>query len=144
MPSCMLNACLLLRHLNCKDIWNLRSSEIVPVILGDNTAHTWGSLPKGTKGGWHIIKKPNLPIKYQTGEQFAVCNKLHLWKIEFLGPATVSMREAWAKGFLNTDVCQTDGCNNLFSVGFNYHILLLLLKMSCRGFQHTTLNFQQF
>lgn len=93
MSCCMHNACVLLRYLNCKDTWNLRGSEIVPVILGEHSSHL-RLTAKGTKGGWHIIKRPNLPIKYQTGEQFAVCNKLHSWKIEFLGPTSESMREA--------------------------------------------------
>lgn len=49
MLSYMHNAFLLLRYLNCKDIWNLKSWNILSVFLEDNTAHTWGSLPKGTK-----------------------------------------------------------------------------------------------
>lgn len=32
----------------------------------------------------------------------------------------MSIREEQANGFLKTDVCQTDGCNNLFAASVNY------------------------
>lgn len=101
----------------CLDIWTAKTSEtseaprFSQAFLEHKAAHTWG---------WHSIKRTNLPIKHQIGKQFVVCNKLHSWKTEFLGPVTVSTTEEQVKRFLKTEVCQTDGCNNLFAASVNY------------------------